>query len=582
MKKIKVFAAVLLVVASTFLFTNESTFKADIPADAKIEKGVYIGGVDVSGMTAEEATNAVNTYVESAKAQTITLVGPKDNVSLTLGDMGLTAKTDVAVQEAVAIGRSGNLIFRFKALQDLEKENYVIDMGFSIDKQLVGEMLYNKADKINVESIDNSLKIENGEFVFVPGQAGNEVDIVAAVNELSEYIGTDWELAPIENAEFTLASIVSSPKGTEEELSVVKDLLGSFSTNYASSGAGRAKNVENGASKIDGTILYPGDELSVYELVNPFTKENGYELAGSYSNGETVESFGGGICQVSTTLYNAALRAELEITQRYNHSMIVTYVDLSADAAIAGTYKDLRFKNQYDFPIYIQGVCAGRNLTFNIYGVETRPSNRKVSYESVTLAVNDPPTEFTLDGGQPLGVFATTRSEHVGYVSELYKVVKVDGVQQERTRVNKSTYQASAKKVTVGIAGATAEQVAILNNAIATGDDATVQATIAALTAPPAPTPEETPESDNKDDKDKNDKDKNDKDKNDKDKNDKDDTVNKEEESNKDDVSNEEEESNKEDTSDKDDVSNEEEQENEDAGNDQGDVENQESSGDEE
>ena len=127
-------------------------------------------------------------------------------------------------------------------------------------------------------------------------------------------------------------------------MSVVKDLLGSFSTNYRSSGWGRAKNVENGASKINGTILYPGDELSVYELVNPFTQENGYELAGSYLNGETVESFGGGICQVSTTLYNAALKAELEITQRYNHSMIVTYVDLSADAAIAGTYKDYVLK----------------------------------------------------------------------------------------------------------------------------------------------------------------------------------------------------------------------------------------------
>ena len=305
MKKIKIFAAAVLLVASTFFFTNESIFQADTPANATIEQGVFIGGVDVSGMTAEEASDAVNTYLESAKAQNITLVGPKDNISLTLGDLGLTANTDVAVQEAVAIGRSGNLIFRFKALQDLSKENYVIDMGFAIDKQLVGELLYNKANKINVKSIDNTLKIENGQFVFVPGQAGNEVDIVTAVNELSTYISTDWELALIENAEFTLTSIVSSPKGTEEELSVVKDLIGSFSTNYASSGWGRAKNVENGVSKIDGTILYPGDELSVYELVNPFTKENGYELAGSYSNGETVESFGGGICQVSTTLYNA-------------------------------------------------------------------------------------------------------------------------------------------------------------------------------------------------------------------------------------------------------------------------------------
>lgn len=496
MKKIKVFVVALMLVAGTFLFTNEYVFKADVSADAKIEQGVYIGGVDVSGMTAEEATNAVNAYVEKAKEQTIILVGPKANVELKLGDMGLTARTEAAVQEAVAVGHSGNLISRFKALKDLEKENYVIEMGFAIDKQLVGEAIYDKAEKINVKSIDNGLKRENGEFVFIPGQAGDEVDIVASVNELSAHIGTDWELAIVENEEFKLNSIVSQPRGTEEELGKVKDLLGSFSTNYASSGWGRAKNVENGASKINGTILFPGDELSVYELVNPFTKENGYELAGSYSNGETVESFGGGICQVSTTLYNAALKAELEITQRYNHSMIVNYADLSADAAIAGTYKDLRLKNQYDFPVYIEGTYSNRNIIFNVYGVETRDANRKVSYESVTLSVNDPLTEFTLDPAQPLGVFAQTRSEHIGYVAELYKVVTVDGVQQSRDRINKSTYQASCRKVTIGIAGATADQINAINAAIATGDDAHVQATVAALVAPPVvdPVPEQTPD----------------------------------------------------------------------------------------
>ena len=496
MKKIKILtAALLLVAAGTFLFSNGHIFKAGVTADAVIEQGVYIGGVDVSGMTAAEATAAVDAYIEGVKQQTITLVGPAANLEMTLEEMGLTSKADAAVQEAVAIGRSGNLIARYKALQDLKKENYVIDMGLAIDKQSVGEFLYNKTDKINVEAVDNGLTRENGQFVYVPGQAGNEVDIVTAVNELDAHIGTEWELASIENDEFTLSSIVSQPKGTEEELAAVKDLLGTFTTNYSSSSSGRAQNVQNGAAKINGTILYPGDELSVYELVHPFTKENGYELAGAYSNGETIESFGGGICQVSTTLYNAALLAEMEIIQRYNHSMTVSYVDLAADAAIAGTYKDLRFKNTQEFPVYVEGVCHNRNITFNIYGKETRPANRKISFESVVVSENNPPTEFYLDGGQALGVFKQTRAEHVGYVSEYYKIVTVDGVQQERTRLNRSTYQASCRKVTIGIAGATPDQVNAINAAIATGDDAAVQATVAALATPaPAPVPEPTPE----------------------------------------------------------------------------------------
>ena len=88
-----------------------------------------------------------------------------------------------------------------------------------------------------------------------------------------------------------------------------------------------------------------------------------------------VDSIGGGVCQISTTLYNAALRAELEITQRQNHSMIVTYVKPSEDAAIAGTYKDLKITNNYQTPIYVEGLTEGRTLTFTIYGQETRPEN---------------------------------------------------------------------------------------------------------------------------------------------------------------------------------------------------------------
>ena len=485
MKKIRILAiAIVLVVASVFLLTNENLFKADVTEETTIENGVFIGGIDVSGMNTEEATEAVNQYVEMLKEKSISLVGPKGSISVSLGKMGLTANTNEAVSEAIAVGQSGNLIKRFKDLKGLESTQRVIDMGLAIDKQETAEILNNRSSRIDIKAIDNGLKIEDGEFIYVPGQDGNEVDIPTAVNELNEYIGTEWELAVVEDAKFTLTSVISHPRGTEEELSVVRDLLGSFTTNYKSSGAGRAKNVENGASKIHGVILYPGDELSVYELVNPFTQENGYELAGSYLNGETVESFGGGICQVSTTLYNAALNAELEITQRFNHSMIVTYVDLAADAAIAGTYKDLRFKNPYEDPVYIEATWKNRNITFNIYGKETRPSNRTVEYVSEVLSENDPPTEYTLSYTDTVGTYVTTRSKHVGYVAELWKVVKVDGVEQERTRVNKSTYQASAKKVTIGVAGASDYQIMSINAALATGDDATVTSTIHGLGVP--------------------------------------------------------------------------------------------------
>ena len=479
MKKIKVLVvALIMMVAGTFLLTNENVFRADVTEESVIEHGVYIGGVDVGGMTSAEATDAVNAYLEEIQTKSITLVAPKGNLKVSLEKMGVSAQTSAAVEEAVSVGKYGNLVKRFKELKSLETENRVIEMGLSIDKEKTAEILNNNTAKIDIKAINHGLKKEGNEFVYVPGQQGDEVDIVTSVNALSDYVGTAWELGVVEDDQFALTSIVTEPRGSEEELEVVRDLIGTFTTNYKSSGASRAKNVENGAKKVHGTVLYPGDEFSFYEMVNPFTKENGYELAGSYLNGETVESFGGGICQVSTTLYNALLKAELEITQRFNHSMTVAYVDLAADAAIAGTYKDLRFRNNYDFPIYIEGICKNRNITFNIYGKETRDPNRVVTYVSQVVSVNDPRTEYTLLESVPVGTFRQTRGKHVGYVAELYKVVTVNGVETERTRVNKSTYQASCRKVTIGLGGANEAHIAAVHAAIATGDDGYVQGVV--------------------------------------------------------------------------------------------------------
>ena len=182
MKKVKFLAlAAAIVAASVFFLTNENIVKAEVSKDAVIKDGIYIGGIDVSGMTVEEATTAVDTYVADLQEYWIVLQGAKNTLRYQLKDLGLSSKTNVAVQEAVAVGNSGNLIKRFKALQDLEKENYVVDMGLGIDKQLAANKIYGKRSKIDIKAIDNGLKKENGAFVYVPGQDGNEVDIITSV-----------------------------------------------------------------------------------------------------------------------------------------------------------------------------------------------------------------------------------------------------------------------------------------------------------------------------------------------------------------------------------------------------------------
>ena len=189
------------------------------------------------------------------------------------------------------------------------------------------------------------------------------------------------------------------------------------------------------------------------------------------------------MCQVATTLYNAVIRAELDIVQRYNHSMIVSYVKPSDDAAIAGTYKDLKFKNNLDNPVYIEGYCSGGVITFNVYGVETRPANREISFRSETLSEEDPVTQFKFDAGQPVGYFNTEQSAHKGVTARLWKTVTVDGTVQSDEVFNNSKYKSSPKIVTVGTAGASAEVVAQLQAAAAANDEGSVKSIAASAAA---------------------------------------------------------------------------------------------------
>lgn len=482
MKKSSVFGMISgVALGVTMLLAGGTQVRAE--ENSGILDGVYIGNVNVGGMSAEHARSAVEEYVNGLLDTTFILSGENGSIEMTAGEMGVSADTDTAVEAALHVGKDGSLINRYKVTEDLKTAPLVLDMHLSVDKQATAQQLYKNSGKLSIEAVDNSLVRENGTFRFVEGQKGIEVNIVESVYVINDFLASGWDGT---NNEITLVSEVVEPRGSQEELAQIQDLLGSYSTNYGSSSAGRAKNVSNGCSKVNGTIVYPGEEFKFQSTVSPFSQENGYELAGSYQNGTTVESFGGGICQVSTTLYNAAIRAELDITMRYNHSMQVSYVQPSMDAAIAGDYKDLRFINNYDIPIYIEGSSSGGILTFNIFGKETRDSNREVSFESETISTIDPEVQFNLDSSQPAGYWSIVQNAHVGCTAQLWKIVKVGGVEQSRELFNKSTYQASPKIILIGTKGLSKEQLATLDAAVKTKDEATVRSAVSALAEAPA------------------------------------------------------------------------------------------------
>ncbi len=452
-----------------------------------IKDGIFISGVEVSGMTKEEASQAVAAYVNELKSVTVTLETAESNtVQVSAGDLGVTWSNPEVVDEALEIGMHGNVIERYKIMKDLQHESQVFDLEFDFDISAIDEVLRNQCTKFDQEAIDLGLRRENGQFVIEEGQVGYRLDVETSIDTIYEKLVAEWEEQPVSIA---LNVEVDQPKGSVEELAKVQDVLGTFTTSFKSSNKDRSANVINASRLIDGMTLYPGEEFSTLDEITPFSTANGYYAAASYLNGKVVDSLGGGICQVSTTLYNAVLKAELEVTERYNHSMIVSYVDPSADAAIAESAgKDFKFINTTDTPIYIESIIKDKQVTFNIYGQETRSADRQVKYVSEILEVINPVTDvITADGGQPIGYVAVNQSAHIGYKAKLWKVVTEGGKEVERSQVNYSSYKMTPRYATVGVATADPNAHNEMMAAIGTGSLDHVKNVIALLQAQAAP-----------------------------------------------------------------------------------------------
>ena len=470
--KNKVFKGLVLSIMMGMLFCGTTSYAKT--ASDEIAMGVYVEELNVSGMTKEEVTAAIDEYVEGKSEEKITLTIGDNELEVSRGSLGVTWANEDVVDEALRLGKSGNLIKRYKALKDLQFNNKVYELDYTADTELIQSVVSEKCTKYNQKATNVGLKKTSNGFEVVDGKKGVVVDEEAAVDVVLSFIEGEYNA---ENTTIAVPTMISEPLGSPEELAKVKDLLGSFQTSFKSSNADRSKNVRTGAGHIDGTVLYPGETFSTYEYVNPFTLENGYAMAGSYLNGKVVDSLGGGICQVSSTLYNAVLMAELEVVERSPHSMMVTYVQESADAAIAGTYKDFKFKNSTNAPIYIEGYTTdGKQIVFNIYGEETRPSNRTIKYTNKVIEVTPAATQLVADPGQGIG-YRLVESGHNGCKAELYKEVYVDGVLQSSERVNKSNYQLSNRMVYYGINGDPIVS-AQLQNYIALGDEAGANALI--------------------------------------------------------------------------------------------------------
>lgn len=364
--------------------------------DGKIKKGVTINGVDVGGLSPNEAKQKINEEVEKYKQEVLTLAIEHEGFKavFTAEQLGLEADVDKALTQAMLIGRGGSIIERQKALSAAFAVN--IELGFKYDLALLDSNITNEIKKLNILAKEPEPKIENGKITFSEGVSGLDIDI----DNLLNLIKTEVINGTLNNVK--IPGSIINPHRTKEEYEANIGLIGRFTTSYNYSDSGRSEdrihNLEMMCSILTKRTVEPGEIFSINQTTGPRNNPNIWKPAHAISGGYYKKVLAGGVCQVATTLYNAVLLADLKVVQRVPHSIPSGYCDLGYDATLAYNSKDFQFQNNTDWPVFINLYVDRDKMTVNceIFGklredgltvelkkpviLERRPSKAPVTY----------------------------------------------------------------------------------------------------------------------------------------------------------------------------------------------------------
>jgi vancomycin resistance protein YoaR len=323
----------------------------------------------------------------------------------------------------------------------------------AVEEQTVAAAEYDlppePGDGIDLTSLYNSVKVE-------PVSAKYDAE-TKSVTESVRGVSFDMEAARAAVAGADTGELVkiplifTEPALTSEMLreTLFRDVLAEQKT-YIDGTTNRLTNITLASAAVDGTVLNPGDEFSFNGIVGERTAAKGYKSAGAYSGGKTVQEIGGGICQVSSTIYDCVLHADLEVTDRRNHQFIVTYLPVGNDATVNWGTTDFKFKNSTSYPLRIDAKVDGRDLSVKLVG--TKLGGGYVKIESETISTKDYKTIEMEDETIEPGTTKVDTSGHYGYVVDTYKYhYDENGTLLEKVYVSRSTYNAQNRIILVPV-----------------------------------------------------------------------------------------------------------------------------------
>ena len=491
-----------LFISTIFAFININ--------NEKIIKGVSIENIDMSGLSKEEAKNKLETIYNEIKSKDINIKHNEYESTISPELIETNYDIDKAVNEADSVGKSDNIfVNNYNILFTLIwKKNINVDMSINEDvaKQTINDINVNLPDGV----IESSYSVDNDELTISKGKAGVVIDEnafleiikyelknidsngdqtleIPVVNKEPEAIDIEKihdeickepqdayftknpfavypevkgisfdlekakEILKEDKDEYVIKLTITNPKVTLDKIGpeAFPDKLATFSTRYDVSDKDRTTNLELACNKINGTVVLSGDTFSYNKVVGARTAGAGYKNAKMYEAGKVVDGIGGGICQISSTLYNAVLNANLEIVERKNHQFVTSYVEPGMDATVVYGLTDFKFKNIRQYPVRVVATAKNGIATVTIYGIK-EDKEYTFKFDVKRVATIPSTTEYIDDSTLPAGTEKVEQKGTNGLKTETYMTKLLNGKAISTTLVSKDTYNAMTRIIRRG------------------------------------------------------------------------------------------------------------------------------------
>ena len=464
-----------------------------------ILNGVKIEGIDVSGLSREEAKAKIETVYNAKKEEDIILKYNDFETTISQDILETNYDLDKAVNEAISLGKDGNIITNnYNILFALlGKKNIKVDM--SINEERIKDEIENIQTNIPGTIIEPDYYVENDKLIITPGQEGIKISVDNLINRIKntlktsssnqQYIeipmdnvwpdkidiekihdeiykevqdayltenpitihpeveGVDFDIEEakkiLENdsEQYEIPLKITKPNVTMEQIGAeaFPNKISFYSTRYDGGDVNRSTNLELACEKINDVIVLPGETFSYNKTLGERSKAAGYKTAKVYENGEVVDGIGGGICQISSTLYNAVLKANLEIVERRNHQFITSYVEEGRDATVAYGVTDFKFKNSRKYAIKIKASASNGVATIEIFGIKEEVEYQ-ISFDTKTISTIPYTVKYIDDNTLKTGTEVVKQKGANGIVTETYLIKSLNGQVVSNTLLSKDTY----------------------------------------------------------------------------------------------------------------------------------------------